>query len=157
MNWPYELQIGWRYTRAARVGRKNGFISIISAVSVRGIAPQEEATVTDLAARLRDTTLARLVPGEWSVVLGGELARSLGVRVGDKVTLVVPGGQVTPAEIVPRLRTLTVVGTFDAGHYEYDSGLALVALDDAARLFRVEGPTGVQLRLKDLDEAPRVA
>jgi len=242
MNWPYELQIGWRYTRAGRVGRKNGFISFISAVSmlgialgvaaliivlsvmngfqkevrdrmlsvishvevidagggaladwrktasdarrnpqvigaapfvasqaliargddmrgivVRGIVPQEEATVTDLAARLRDTTLARLVPGEWGVVLGGELARSLGVRVGDKVTLVVPGGQVTPAGIVPRLRTLTVVGTFDAGHYEYDSGLALVALDDAARLFRVEGPTGVQLRLRDLDEAPRVA
>jgi len=242
MNWPYELQIGWRYTRAGRVGRKNGFISFISAVSmlgialgvaaliivlsvmngfqkevrdrmlsvishvevidagggaladwrktasdarrnpqvigaapfvasqaliargddmrgivVRGIVPQEEATVTDLAARLRDTTLARLVPGEWGVVLGGELARSLGVRVGDKVTLVVPGGQVTPAGIVPRLRTLTVVGTFDAGHYEYDSGLALVHLDDAARLFRSEGPTGVQLRLADLNQAPRIA
>ena len=63
----------------------------------------------------------------------------------------------TPAGIVPRLRSLTVVGTFDAGHYEYDSGLALVALDDAAKLFRVEGPTGVQLRLKDLDRAPLVA
>jgi len=58
---------------------------------------------------------------------------------------------------VPRLRTLTVVGTFDAGHYEYDSGLALVALEDAAKLFRVEGPTGVQLRLKDLNRAPLVA
>jgi len=125
-------------------------------IVVRGIVPQEEATVTDLAAKLRDTTLARLVPGEWSVVLGGELARSLGVRVGDKVTLVLPGGQVTPAGVVPRLRTLTIVGTFDAGHYEYDSGLALVALDDAARLFRVEGPTGIQLRLKDLDAAPLV-
>ncbi len=241
MNWPYELQIGWRYTRAGRVGRRNGFISFISGVSmlgialgvaaliivlsvmngfqkevrdrmlsviahievtdasggaladwkktaeearknpevigaapfvasqaliargddmrgivVRGIVPQEEATVTDLAAKLKDTTLARLVPGTWSVVLGGELARSLGVREGDKVTIVLPGGQVTPAGIVPRLRTLTVVGTFDAGHYEYDSGLALVALDDAAKLFRVEGPTGIQLRLKDLDRAPLV-
>ncbi len=241
MNWPYELQIGWRYTRAGRVGRRNGFISFISGVSmlgialgvaaliivlsvmngfqkevrdrmlsviahievtdasggaladwkktaeearknpevigaapfvasqaliargddmhgivVRGIVPQEEATVTDLAARLKDTTLARLVPGTWSVVLGGELARSLGVREGDKVTIVLPGGQVTPAGIVPRLRTLTVVGTFNAGHYEYDSGLALVALEDAAKLFRVEGPTGIQLRLKDLDQAPLV-
>ena len=241
MNWPYELQIGWRYTRAGRVGRKNGFISFISAVSmlgialgvaaliivlsvmngfqkevrdrmlsvishvevtdaggdaladwrrtaaearrnpqvigaapfvasqaliargddmrgivVRGIVPQEEATVTDLAAKLRDTTLARLVPGAWGVVLGGELARSLGVRPGDKVTVILPGGQVTPAGIVPRLRSLTVVGTFDAGHYEYDSGLALVALDDAAKLFRVDGPTGIQLRLKDLDRAPLV-
>ena len=125
-------------------------------IVVRGIVPQEEATVTDLAAKLKDTTLARLVPGTWSVVLGGELARSLGVREGDKVTIVLPGGQVTPAGIVPRLRTLTVVGTFDAGHYEYDSGLALVALDDAAKLFRVEGPTGIQLRLKDLDRAPFV-
>ncbi|HEX7441584.1 MAG TPA: lipoprotein-releasing ABC transporter permease subunit [Caldimonas sp.] len=242
MNWPYELQIGWRYTRAGRAGRRNGFISFISGVSmlgialgvaaliivlsvmngfqkevrdrmlsvishvevsdagggaladwrqtasearrnpqvigaapfvasqaliargddmrgivVRGIVPQEEATVTDLAAKLKDTTLVRLVPGSWSVVLGGELARSLGVRAGDKVTVILPGGQVTPAGIVPRLRSLTVVGTFDAGHYEYDSGLALVALEDAARLFRVDGPTGVQLRLKDLDRAPLVA
>ena len=241
MNWPYELQIGWRYTRAGRVGRRNGFISFISGVSmlgialgvaaliivlsvmngfqkevrdrmlsviahievtdagggaladwkktadearrnpqvigaapfvasqaliargddmhgivVRGIVPQEEASVTDLAAKLKDTTLARLVPGTWSVVLGGELARSLGVKEGDKVTIVLPGGQVTPAGIVPRLRTLTVVGTFDAGHYEYDSSLALVALEDAAKLFRVEGPTGIQLRLKDLDRAPLV-
>jgi len=242
MNWPYELQIGWRYTRAGRAGRRNRFISFISGVSmlgialgvaaliivlsvmngfqkevrdrmlsvishvevsdasgaaladwrrtasdarrnpqvigaapfvasqallargddmrgivVRGIVPEEEATVTDLAAKLKDTTLARLVPGAWGVVLGGELARSLGVRTGDKVTVILPGGQVTPAGIVPRLRSLTVVGTFDAGHYEYDSGLALVALDDAAKLFRVDGPTGVQLRLKDLDRAPLVA
>ncbi|MEO8310463.1 MAG: lipoprotein-releasing ABC transporter permease subunit [Caldimonas sp.] len=241
MNWPYELQIGWRYTRAGRAGRRNGFISFISGVSmlgialgvaaliivlsvmngfqkevrdrmlsvishvevsdangaaladwrktasdarrnpqvigaapfvasqaliargddmrgivVRGIVPQEEATVTELAAKLKDTTLARLVPGSWSVVLGGELARSLGVRNGDKVTVILPGGQVTPAGIVPRLRSLTVVGTFDAGHYEYDSGLALVALEDAAKLFRVDGPTGIQLRLKDLDRAPLV-
>jgi len=124
---------------------------------VRGIVPDEEATVTDLAAQLKDTTLARLVPGSWSVVLGAELARSLGVLNGDRVTIVLPGGQVTPAGIVPRLRTLTVVGTFDAGHYEYDSGLALVHLEDAAKLFRVEGPTGVQLRLKDLNRAPIVA
>jgi lipoprotein-releasing system permease protein len=63
----------------------------------------------------------------------------------------------TPAGIVPRLKQLTVVGTFDSGHFEYDSGLALLHIDDAARLFRVEGPTGVQLRLKDLHEARRVA
>ena len=242
MNWPYELQIGWRYTRAGRAGRRNAFISFISSVSmlgiglgvaaliivlsimngfqkevrnrmlslvshvevvdaegaalpdwrataaaarrnpavvgaapfvvsqaliahgdvrrgviVRGIVPSEEATVTDLAARLKDTTLSRLVPGAWGVVLGIDLARTLGVREGDKVTIVLPGGQVTPAGVVPRLKSLTLVGTFDAGHYEYDSGLALVHLDDAARLFRTEGPTGVQLRLADLNQAPRVA
>jgi lipoprotein-releasing system permease protein len=124
---------------------------------VRGISPNDEATVTDLAAQLKDTTLTRLVPGEWNIVLGVELARSLAVRDGDKVTLVAPGGQVTPAGVVPRLKQFTVVGTFDAGHYEYDSGLVWIHVDDAAKLFRVEGPTGVQLRLKDLNQAREVA
>ena len=242
MNPLYEFEVGWRYTRAGRAGRRNGFISFISGVSmlgialgvaaliivlsvmngfqkevrdrmlsvishvevyaydgralpdwrataeqarrhpqvvgaapfvaaqallargedmrgaiVRGIEPVEEATVTDLAARLRDTTLANLRPGEWNVVLGGELARQLGVRVGDKVTLVAPSGQVTPAGVIPRLRQFTLVGTFDAGHYEYDSGLALIHLRDAEALFRVEGPTGVQLRLADVHAARGVA
>jgi lipoprotein-releasing system permease protein len=125
-------------------------------VVVRGISPNDEATVTDVAAQLRDTVLKRLVPGEWNVVLGIELARSLGVREGDKVTVVLPGGQVTPAGVVPRLRQLTVVGVFNAGHYEYDSTLALVQLDDAAKLFRTEGPTGVQLKLKSQNEAREV-
>jgi lipoprotein-releasing system permease protein len=124
---------------------------------VRGISPADEATVTALAAQLRDTTLAKLVPGGWGIVLGGELARSLGVKVGDRVTIVAPGGQVTPAGVIPRLKQLTLVGTFDAGHYEYDSGLALMHVDDAARLFRVAGPTGVQLRLKDAQQAREVA
>ena len=242
MNWPYELQIGWRYTRAGRAGRKNGFISFISGVSmlgialgvaaliivlsvmngfqkevrdrmlsviahievfqsqgealpdwkalaaqarqnpqvvgaapfvaaqaliargdemrgavVRGISPGDEATVTPLAAQLKDTTLAKLVAGEWNVVLGIELARSLGVRTGDKVTLFAPGGQVTPAGMVPRLKQLTVVGTFNAGHFEYDNSLAWIHVDDAAKLFRVEGPTGVQLRLADQQNAREVA
>jgi len=126
-------------------------------VIVRGIVPEEEATVTDLAARLQGTVLKRLIPGAWAVVPGVDLARSLGVREGDRVTIVLPGGQVTPAGVVPRLKSLTVVGTFDAGHYEYDSGVALVHLDDAARLLRSEGPSGVQLRLADLNQAPRVA
>jgi lipoprotein-releasing system permease protein len=59
--------------------------------------------------------------------------------------------------VVPRLKQLTLVGTFEAGHYEYDSGLALMHVDDAARLFRVAGPTGVQLRLKDAQQAREVA
>jgi lipoprotein-releasing system permease protein len=124
---------------------------------VRGILPIEEAKVTDLAAQLRDTTLAKLVPGGWGVVLGEELAHTLGVQVGDKVTLIAPGGQVTPAGVVPRLKQLTVVGTFSAGHYEYDAGLAMLHLEDAAKLFQVAGPTGVQLRLKDLHQARSVA
>jgi lipoprotein-releasing system permease protein len=97
------------------------------------------------------------VSGGWGIVLGGELARGLGVKVGDRVTIVAPGGQFTPAGVVPRLKQLTLVGTFEAGHFEYDSGLALMHVDDAARLFRVAGPTGVQLRLKDAQQAHEVA
>ena len=242
MNWPSELQIGWRYTRAGRAGRRNGFISFISGVSmlgiglgvaaliivlsvmngfqkevrdrmlaaiahievmdvygaalpdwrataakarenpqvvgaapfiamqallargddmrgavVRGISPQDEATVTEVAAQLKDTALTKLTPGSWGIVLGVQLARALGVQEGDHVTIVAPGGQVTPAGVVPRLKQMTVVGTFDSGHYEYDSTLALIHLDDAAKLFRLEGPSGVQLRLTDLHQARDVA
>jgi lipoprotein-releasing system permease protein len=106
---------------------------------------------------LKDSVLNQLTPGNVGVVLGGELARSLGVRTGDKVTLVAPSGQVTPAGVVPRLKQMTVVGTFDSGHYEYDSALVLVHMDDAARIFRLEGPSGVRLKLKDLHQARAVA
>ena len=123
---------------------------------VRGIDPAEEAKVTPLAAQLQAGVLSQLQPGAWRIVLGGELARMLRVRVGDTVTLVAPGGQVTPAGTVPRLKSFTVVGTFEAGHYEYDSGLALIHLDDAARLYRLDGPSGVQLKLADLHQARAV-
>jgi lipoprotein-releasing system permease protein len=91
------------------------------------------------------------------VVLGVELARNLGVRQGDPVTIIAPGGQVTPAGVVPRLKQMTVAGTFDSGHFEYDSGLVLMNVEDAARLFRLEGPTGVRLKLRDLHMAREVA
>ena len=242
MSLPYELQVGWRYTRAGRGGRRNRFISFISGVSmlgialgvaaliivlsvmngfqkevrdrmlsviahvemldaagsalpdwravadaarqdpqvigvapfvavqalvargedmrgavVRGISPADEATVTPLAARLAGSTFARLVPGEFGIVLGVELARMLGVHEGEKVTIVAPGGQVTPAGVVPRLKQFTLVGTFDSGHYEYDSALVLVHLEDAQRLFRLAGPSGVQLKLRDFNDARVVA
>ena len=242
MNWPYEWQIGWRYTRAGRAGRRNGFISFISFVSmlgialgvaaliivlsvmngfqkevtdrmlsvvahielidaqgnalpdwratadqarrnpavvaaapfiamqsliargdemrgavVRGILPTDEATITPLAAQLKDGVLAQLQPGAWNIVLGIELARTLRVVTGDTVTLVAPGGQVTPAGTVPRLKSFNVVGTFEAGHFEYDSGLALIHLDDAAKLYRLDGASGVQLKLADLHQARAVA
>jgi len=124
---------------------------------VRGIDPALEPQVSDFATGAQQEALAKLVPGAFGVVLGGELARSLGVRVGDKVTLVAPSGQVTPAGVVPRLKQMDVVGTFDSGHYEYDSALALVHWEDAARIFRLEGPSGVRLKLKDLHQAREVA
>jgi lipoprotein-releasing system permease protein len=242
MQTPYELILGWRYTRAGRATRRNGFISFISGVSmlgialgvaalivvlsvmngfqkevrdrmlgvlshielfepggqaipnlesvlatvsknpevvgaapfvgaqallargedmkgalVRGIDPALEPQVTDLAKDLSQTVLPRLVPGEFGIILGGELARSLGVGVGDSVTLIAPSGQVTPAGVVPRIRQMSVVGTFDSGHYEYDSALALLHQDDAARIFRVEGPTGVRIKIRDLHQAREVA
>jgi lipoprotein-releasing system permease protein len=238
---PYELVLGWRYTRAGRATRRNGFISFISGVSmlgislgvaaliivlsvmngfqkevrdrmlgvvshievygpgggmlpdvnrtlqevrrnpevvgaapfvaaqslmargedmrgaiVRGIDPKLEPQVTDLAAAAPGV-LEKLVPGQFNIVLGAELARNLGVRAGDAVTMIAPGGQVTPAGVVPRLKQMTVVGTFDSGHFEYDSGLVLLHIEDAERIFRLEGPTGVRLKLRDLNRARQVA
>ena len=124
---------------------------------VRGIDPSHEGEVTDLGAALKGRALERLVPGAFGIVLGSELARSLGVREGDLVTLIAPSAQVTPAGVVPRLKQMTVVATFDSGHFEYDSALALLHLDDAARIFRLEGPSGVRVRLRDLHQARQVA
>jgi lipoprotein-releasing system permease protein len=131
---------------------------------IRGIDPLLEPQVTDVsggkqqgAALQEAQDLQRLKSGEFGIVLGIELARNLGTRMGDKVTLIAPGGQVTPAGVVPRLKQFTVVGLFDSGHYEYDATLAMVHLDDAAKVFRLEGPTGVRVKLKDLHEARTVA
>jgi len=138
---------------------------------VRGIDPKLEPAVSDLFADAknapagagsagelsRQAVIDKLVPGEFGVVLGADLARSLGVLTGDKVTLVAPSGQVTPAGVVPRLKQMTVVGTFDSGHYEYDSGLVLMHIDDAARVFRLEGASGVRVKLRDLHQARAVA
>ena len=102
----------------------------------------------------RGTTPAGVTcpPGATSVTLSPTRA-----RIGDKVTLVAPGGQVTPAGVVPRLKQVTLVGTFEAGHYEYDSALALLHIEDAQRLFQLAGPTGVQLRLADVHSARTVS
>jgi lipoprotein-releasing system permease protein len=126
-------------------------------VMVRGIDPALEPEVTDLAKGAQSAVLAQLSPGSFGVVLGGELARALGVRTGEKVTLVAPSGQVTPAGVVPRLKQMTVLGTFDSGHYEYDSAMAFVHWEDAAKVFRLEGPSGVRLKLRDLHQARQVA
>jgi lipoprotein-releasing system permease protein len=115
---------------------------------VRGVDPGEEPKVTPLAQRER-ALFAELKPGAWHIVLGGELARSVGARIGDKVTVMAPSGQVTPAGVVPRMRQFTVVGTFYAGHPDYDASFALAHIDDAARLFRTGGVSAVQLRLAD--------
>jgi len=125
---------------------------------IRGILPEAEEKVADLAQHMVSGSLGALKPGKFGIVLGIELARALTVAVGDKVVLIAPQGQVTPAGILPRLRQFTVVGIFSVDHYEYDSGLGLVDLQDAQTLYRTgEQVSGVRLKLKDLFEAVRVS
>ncbi len=241
MNWPYELQIGWRYTRSGRASRRKSVLSFIPFVSmmgiavgvaaliivlsvmngfqndvrdrmlsvvahvevlgpdggaladwrqvaaqalrhpevrgaapfvsaqalvsngrtmagtlVRGISPEEESQVTAFARQVGGGKASELVAGGWNIVLGSGLAEALGVRRGDKVTLMAPGGQITPAGVLPRLKQFTVVGILQTGHYQHDNSLVLVHIDDAARLFRVDG-ADLQLRLQDLHRAREVS
>jgi lipoprotein-releasing system permease protein len=101
--------------------------------------------------------VAALVPRDWNIIIGSALASKLDVVLGDKVTVVAPKGQVTPAGLLPRLKRFRVAGIFELGMYEYDSALALIHIEDAARLFRTEGrATGLRLKLKDVYDAPRV-
>jgi lipoprotein-releasing system permease protein len=124
---------------------------------VRGIEPELETQVTDFMLQMPPTVRATLQAGSFNVVLGGELAMSMGVRVGDQITLIAPGGQVTPAGVMPRLKQLHVSGIFDSGHYEYDASLALLHLEDAQRIFRLEAPSGVRLKIKNSQQARSVA
>jgi lipoprotein-releasing system permease protein len=124
---------------------------------VRGIEPELETQVTDFMLHIPPSVRTTLQAGSFNVVLGGELALSMGVRVGDQITLIAPGGQVTPAGVMPRLKQLHVSGIFDSGHYEYDASLALLHLDDAQRIFRLQAPSGVRLKIKDSQQARSVA
>jgi lipoprotein-releasing system permease protein len=125
---------------------------------MRGIVPELEETVDDLGRNMRSGELASLKPGQFNVVLGDALARQLGVIPGDVIVLVAPQGQVTPAGIIPRLRQFTVTGTFNVGHYEIDSTLALINMEDAQRLYRMgDDVSGVRIKLDDLFKAPQVA
>ena len=125
---------------------------------VRGILPDLEATVADIGEHMYDGSMDTLVPGKYRVVLGIDLARALGAEIGDRVMLIAPQGQVTPAGILPRLRQFTVTGIFEMKNYQYDSSLALVHMEDAQTLFRFEDQvSGVRLKVKDLFEASRIA
>ena len=240
MKFPYEWQIGWRYTRASKRASRNTFISFISMISMLGIAlgvaalivvlsvmngfqkevrdrmlsvlshievigpsalpdwqrtaaeamqnkevigaapyvaaqamltredavrgvllrgvdPAEEPKVSDIGKQFKAGHMESLQPGEFGIALGNELANAMGVQVGDKITLLAPQGTITPAGVLPRLKQFTVVGVFSSGHFEFDSALALVNIRDAETLFRMSGPTGVRLKLVDMQRAPQVA
>ena len=124
---------------------------------VRGIVPQLEQKVAEIGLHMRAGKLESLVPGEFGIVLGSELARALGARDGDKVTLIAPQGLVTPAGILPRLKQFTLVGIFEVGMFEYDSGLALIHLEDAQKLYGMgDRASGVRLKLHDLFQSREV-
>ena len=130
----------------------------VSGTLIRGILPDEEPKVSDLGSKMVAGHLGNLKSGEFGIILGKGLADSLGLWMGDKVSLLNPQANVTPAGIMPRFKRFTVVGVFEAGMNEYDSALALMHLDDAAKLMRMEGAvSGVRLKLDDLYAAPRLS
>jgi lipoprotein-releasing system permease protein len=129
----------------------------VRGMMVRGILPEVEDSVADIGRHMRSGKLAQLVPGEFGIVLGSELARALRAATGDKVTLLAPQGLVTPAAILPRVKQFRVVGIFEVGMFEFDSGLALVHMSDAQKLYRMDDRvTGVRLKVDDLFAAPRI-
>lgn len=125
-------------------------------IALRGIDPTYEPQVSDVAKTLGESTLSALKAGDFGVILGRDLARLLRVNVGDKVTLIVAKGNTTPAGFVPRMKQMTVKGLFQSGHYEFDSTLVFTHIDDAAALFRTGGPTGIRVKLDDINLAPTV-
>ena len=163
-NWPqvaHEASKHLQVEAAAPYVGAQGMVSVgqvVRGVMVRGILPALEDKVADLDRMMVNGKLDELVPGEFGIVVGTELARALGVSRGDKIVLISPQGQVTPAGILPRLKQFTVTGIFEAGHFEYDSALVLIHIADAQKLYRMEDDqvSGVRLKLHDLFQAPQV-
>lgn len=130
----------------------------VSGVMVRGMLPAAEKNVSELADKMIGGEFEALKPGEFGVIVGSALAWKLDLTVGSKVSVVVPQAQATPAGMLPRFKRFTVVGVFKADMYEYDSGLVLMHLDDAAKLYELSGAvSGLRLKLDDLDRAPEVS
>lgn len=129
----------------------------VSGTMLSGILPEYEGKVSEVADKMKTGKLTNLVPGEYGIVLGAELANYLGVITGDKITVISPQVNSTPAGVVPRMRRFTVVGTFQVGMYEYDRNMAMIHLDDAAKLFRLESAvSGLRIKLDDLFNAPQI-
>jgi lipoprotein-releasing system permease protein len=145
---PYVEQGTWIVGNAANQG-----------AIIRGILPDQEPKVADIGSKMVLGNLSSLTPGSWGIVLGRDLALALGVRPGDKVVVYAPptGSSITPVGFMPRLKRFTVVGIFEAGMQEYDSNLAVINLHDAEKLFQMDGPTGIRLKLDDLFAANKVS
>lgn len=129
----------------------------VSGTLLSGILPGEEPKVSEIAGKMTQGKLTDLVPGEYNILLGDELANYLGVLTGDKITVISPQINSTPAGVLPRMRRFTVVGTFHVGMYEYDRNLAIIHLDDAAKLFRMDqAVSGLRIKLDDIFNAPLI-
>lgn len=131
--------------------------AVVRGAVVKGIDPAKEPGVSELAQSVSGAELWDLKPKAFQVILGQALARQLRVHIGDKVALLVPEGNMTPAGLIPRMKQLTVAGYFSSGHYEYDSTYALVNIEDAAALYRTGGPQGLRVKTTDMDRAPQIA
>ena len=163
-DWPKVAELAMQDKRvkgAAPFVQGQAMLAVGQAVrgaAVRGILPDRESQVAEVAKQMRSGKLEALQPGGFRIVLGSELARALGVVSGDKVTVIAPQGLVTPAGLIPRLKQFTVAGIFEVGMFEYDSALAYVNLEDAQKLYQLgDAVSGVRLRLEDLFEARTVA
>lgn len=163
-NWPHVVDLVKskpHVQAAAPYIMAQGMLSYGASVQgaiVRGVLPADEEKVAELGAHMKAGKLSDLHAGEFGVVLGADLALNLGVSIGDKVVLLAPQGQFTPTGVVPRIKQFTVVGLFQIGMYEYDAGLALIHMSDAAKLYRMDDKvSGVRLKLDDLFLAPAVS
>lgn len=144
------------YVRAEAMLNKD---ALVSGAIIQGVLPAEEVRVSDIAAKMIQGGLEDLKPGRFGIVLGKALADTLDIQgIGDKVTVITPQANVTPAGIIPRLKRFEVVGIFAAGLYEYDRGLAFIHIEDGAKLFNLGSDvSGLRLKLADIFQAPRVA
>ncbi|MBI2994128.1 MAG: lipoprotein-releasing ABC transporter permease subunit [Gammaproteobacteria bacterium] len=130
---------------------------LVQGTIINGILPEEEPKVSMVAGKMREGDFNALKAGDFNVIIGAEMARSLGVLTGDMITLVAPQANVTPAGILPRLKRFRVAGIFEIGMHEFDSALALVHMEDAQKFFRIEGATGLRLKTRDVMQAPVIS
>jgi lipoprotein-releasing system permease protein len=163
-DWPAVLDIVQKNPQVSAVApyvNGQGMLSFgqsVQGVMVRGILPEREATLTDLAQKMKSGKLSDLRAGEFGIVLGVDLARALGVQLGQKVMLISPQGSITPAGMVPRLKQFRVIGLFEIGMAPYDNSLALIQMNDAQKLFQLgDSVTGIAAKLRMIDDAPKVA
>lgn len=124
---------------------------------IRGVEPAQERRAVGLADRIQGGRIEDLVAGSYRIVLGDALAQALDARVGDDLVLIAPKGDATPAGIMPRMRRVHVTGTFHSGMYEYDRALALINIEDAARIYQFgDRVSGLRLSLNNPFAAPRI-